>query len=71
MASLGKLCLSNLTLKSVVKIMAERLNYSEWKTGDCIGNGGFGAVYEIQRKVFGDIEKNGLKIFSYPSMRMK
>lgn len=31
-----------------------------WNTERLIGRGGFGSVYEIQRNVFGDIEKCAL-----------
>ena len=37
-----------------------------WKTERLIGRGGFGSVYEIQRSVFGDIEKCALKHISIP-----
>lgn len=37
-----------------------------WKTVGRIGKGGFGAVYEIQREVFGEIEKSALKVITIP-----
>ena len=37
-----------------------------WETVRLIGRGSFGAVYEIQRDVFGDIEKAALKVISIP-----
>ena len=37
-----------------------------WETVKLIGRGSFGAVYEIQRDVFGDIEKAALKVISIP-----
>ena len=37
-----------------------------WKTVRLIGRGSFGAVYEIQRDVFGEIEKAALKVISIP-----
>ena len=37
-----------------------------WETVRLIGRGSFGAVYEIQRSVFGDIEKCALKYISIP-----
>ncbi len=37
-----------------------------WETVRLIGRGSFGAVYEIQRDVFGDVEKNALKHISIP-----
>ena len=37
-----------------------------WETVQLIGRGSFGAVYEIQRKVFDDVEKAALKVISIP-----
>lgn len=37
-----------------------------WETVRLIGNGSFGAVYEIQRSVFGEIETAALKVISIP-----
>ena len=37
-----------------------------WETVRLIGRGSFGAVYEIQRDVFGDLEKAALKVISIP-----
>lgn len=37
-----------------------------WEILKPIGKGGFGSVYEIQRDVFGDIEKAALKVISIP-----
>ena len=37
-----------------------------WETVRMIGRGGFGAVYEIQRTIFGDVEKAALKVISIP-----
>ncbi len=37
-----------------------------WKTVRLIGRGNFGAVYEIQRDVFGTVEKAALKVISIP-----
>lgn len=37
-----------------------------WDIGERIGKGGFGAVYEIRREVFGDIERCALKIITIP-----
>ena len=37
-----------------------------WETVKLIGRGSFGTVYEIQRNVFGDIEKAALKVISIP-----
>ena len=41
-------------------------NWPEWEVHEIIGKGGFGAVYEIRRDVFGDIEKAALKVISIP-----
>lgn len=37
-----------------------------WETVKLIGRGSFGAVYEIQRDMLGDIEKAALKVISIP-----
>ena len=37
-----------------------------WETVKLIGRGSFGAVYEIQRDVFGDVEKAALKVITIP-----
>ena len=37
-----------------------------WETVRLIGRGSFGAVYEIQRDVLGDVEKAALKVISIP-----
>ncbi len=37
-----------------------------WKVIKKLGEGGFGAVYEIERDVFGKIEKAALKVISIP-----
>ena len=46
--------------------MENREYWPGWQTVRQIGKGSFGAVYEIQREVFGDIEKNALKVISIP-----
>ena len=48
--------------------MNEHKEYSwpGWETVRLIGRGSFGSVYEIQRDVFGDIEKAALKVISIP-----
>ena len=48
--------------------MAERRKdcWPGWETVGLIGRGSFGAVYEIQRSVFGDIEKAALKVITIP-----
>lgn len=38
-----------------------------WKIGECIGKGGHGVVYKIEREVFGDVERNALKIIKVPA----
>ncbi len=40
-----------------------------WETVRVIGHGSFGAVYEIQRDVFGDTEKAALKVITIPKDR--
>ncbi len=42
------------------------ISWPGWETGGLIGRGSFGAVYEIQRDIFGDIEKAALKVISIP-----
>ena len=42
------------------------VSWPGWETIKLIGRGSFGAVYEIQRDVFGDIEKAALKVISIP-----
>jgi len=37
-----------------------------WQTVGMIGKGGFGAVYEIRRSIFGEEEKAALKVISIP-----
>ena len=48
--------------------MREQTSHSwpGWETVRLIGRGSFGAVYEIQRDVFGDVEKAALKVISIP-----
>ena len=45
---------------------SERVIWPGWETVRLIGRGSFGSVYEIQRDVFGDIEKAALKVISIP-----
>ena len=44
----------------------ESVSWPGWETVRLIGRGSFGAVYEIQRDVLGDIEKAALKVISIP-----
>ncbi len=37
-----------------------------WETEGLIGRGGFGAVYQIKRDVFGDVERAALKVIRIP-----
>lgn len=37
-----------------------------WQTTRLIGQGGFGAVYEIQRNLMGEVERAALKVISIP-----
>ena len=48
--------------------MIDRTSFSwpGWETVRLIGRGSFGAVYEIQRDVFGEVEKAALKVISIP-----
>lgn len=40
--------------------------WPEWTIGECIGKGGFGAVFKMSRDVFGDSEEKALKVISIP-----
>ena len=42
------------------------MQWPGWETVRMIGRGGFGAVYEIQRNIFGDVEKAALKVITIP-----
>ena len=44
----------------------QRVSWPGWETVGLIGRGNFGAVYEIQRNVLGNIEKEALKVISIP-----
>jgi len=37
-----------------------------WDIVQCIGKGGFGAVYELRQEVFGDVERCALKVITIP-----
>ena len=43
-----------------------KIVWPEWETVRMIGRGSFGVVYEIQKDIFGDIEKAALKVISIP-----
>ena len=40
-----------------------------WEVVRKIGSGSFGAVYEIRRDMFGDVEKAALKVIHIPQNR--
>ena len=44
----------------------KNISWPGWETVKLIGRGSFGAVYEIQRDVLGDVEKAALKVISIP-----
>lgn len=46
--------------------MPNGVNWPGWDVISCIGKGGFGAVYEIRREVFGDEERCALKVITIP-----
>ena len=48
---------------------AHTISWPGWNVVRCIGKGGFGAVYEIERDVFGKQEKAALKVMSIPESR--
>ena len=43
-----------------------KASWPGWETVRVIGRGSFGTVYEIQREIFGEIEKAALKVISIP-----
>lgn len=45
---------------------AKNAAWPGWETVNILGRGSFGAVYEIQRDVFGEIERAALKMISIP-----
>ena len=47
-------------------ILDNRAGVPGWKTVRLIGQGSFGSVYEIERDVFGDVERCALKHISIP-----
>lgn len=44
----------------------QAISWPGWETVRLIGRGSFGTVYEIQRDIFGEIEKAALKVISIP-----
>ena len=44
----------------------KNISWPGWETVRLIGRGSFGAVYEIERKVFDETEKAALKVISIP-----
>ena len=49
--------------------MSDNMNISwpqGWEIRECIGKGGFGSVYLIERDAFGDVERKALKVISIP-----
>ena len=46
--------------------MESNVGWPGWKTVRLIGQGSFGAVYEIERNLFGDVERCALKHISIP-----
>ena len=49
-----------------MSIDEKNVSWPGWETVRLIGRGSFGAVYEIQRDIFGDIEQAALKVISIP-----
>ena len=49
--------------------MEKKIKWPGWETVDLIGQGSFGSVYEIQRNIFGNVEKAALKVISIPQSR--
>lgn len=48
-----------------------KATWPEWDVIRIIGQGSFGAVYEIRREVFGKVESAALKVITIPSMTRK
>ena len=46
--------------------MEHTVTWPGWETVRLIGRGSFGAVYEIQRSLFGEVEKAALKVITIP-----
>ncbi|MCI6434025.1 MAG: protein kinase [Clostridiales bacterium] len=46
--------------------MEQTASWPGWETVRLIGRGSFGAVYEIQRSLFGEVEKAALKVITIP-----
>lgn len=46
-----------------------QVKWPGWETHNMIGQGSFGAVYEIQRDVFGETERAALKVISIPQSK--
>lgn len=44
----------------------DQIQWPGWRVVRLIGRGSFGAVYEIERDVFGDIERAALKVITIP-----
>ena len=44
----------------------QSISWPSWETVKLIGQGSFGTVYEIQRDIFGDVEKAALKVITIP-----
>ena len=44
----------------------QHVQWPGWETVGLIGRGSFGAVYEIRRDMFGEVEKAALKVISIP-----
>ena len=51
---------------AIVLMDSHKTSWPGWETVGIIGRGSFGAVYEIQRDVLGDVEKAALKVISIP-----
>lgn len=43
-----------------------KFSWPAWETVRQIGRGSFGAVYEIQRTLFDEVERAALKVISIP-----
>ena len=49
-----------------MSIDKQRISWPGWEVVKLIGRGSFGEVYEIERNIFGEIEKAALKVITIP-----
>lgn len=54
------------TKEGITMQTIDQIHWPGWDVVRLIGRGSFGAVYEIQRDVFGEVEKAALKVITIP-----